>query len=357
MPVIQELKGDPSQIVGIAPVAIFVRMADEVLGLDIGGANLKAATTSGVGLSRPFALWKYPEKLADELRLLLQAPPPFKRLAITMTGELCDCYETKRQGVNAILDAVEAAAEPIPISVWQTSGHFTDIASARQMTLPVAAANWLALAKFAGRFTPQGGALLIDIGSTTSDIIPTWNGQPQPHGRTDPERLQSGELVYTGVKRTPVCALLGSDGMAEFFATMNDVFLLLGKVPANTADTDTADGRPATRQFAHGRLARMIGGDSEITSEAMVTFLAEFVASRQRDLLCEAARSVAAQLPAPPQHIVLAGSGEFLAREIAKEAFDHQPACISLAEKLGAEISQCACAYAVAVLAKELPAL
>ena len=101
----------------------------------------------------------------------------------------------------------------------------------------------------------------------------------------------------------------------------------------------------------------MIGGDSEITSEAMVTFLAEFVASRQRDLLCEAARSAATQLPTPPERIVLAGSGEFLAREIAEAAFDHRPTCISLAEKLGAEISECACAYAVAMLANEQPAL
>jgi (4-(4-[2-(gamma-L-glutamylamino)ethyl]phenoxymethyl)furan-2-yl)methanamine synthase len=332
-------------------------MADEVLGLDIGGANLKAATTSGVALSRPFALWKHPERLADELRQLLQIMPPFHRVAVTMTGELCDCFETKRQGVNAILDAVEAAVGSLPILVWQTSGQFTDVASARKQTLPVAAANWLALAKFAGRFALQAGALVIDVGTTTTDIIPLWDGQPQPHGRTDPERLQSGELVYTGIKRTPVCALLGSDGMAEFFATTNDVYLLLGKVRENAADTDTADGRPATREFAHGRLARMIGGDNEITSEAMVTFLAEFVASRQRDLLCEAARSVAAQLPSLPERIVLAGSGEFLAREVADAAFDHGPINISLTEKFGPELSQCACAYAVAVLANEQPVL
>jgi probable H4MPT-linked C1 transfer pathway protein len=332
-------------------------MAGEVLGLDIGGANLKAATASRVAISRPFALWKNPKRLAEELRQLMNAMPPFERLAVTMTGELCDCFESKRQGVNAILDSVESSAGPAPILVWQTSGEFTNIASARQHPYAVAAANWLALAQIAVRFAPQGGALLIDIGSTTSDIVPLWNGEPQPHGRTDPERLQSGELVYTGVRRTPVCALLGSDGMAEFFATMNDVFLLLGKVPEDATDTDTADGRPATRKSAHGRLARMIGGDCEITSEGMVTFLAEFVASRQRDLLCEAARSVAAQLPATPEQIVLAGSGEFLAREIAQNAFDHRPSCFSLAEKLGTEISECACAYAVAVLANEQIAL
>ncbi len=153
-----------------------------VLGLDIGGANLKAAHTDGRARSVPFALWKNPTALPDALRRLLGNMPPANVLAVTMTGELCDCFESKRQGVVAILDAVKETAGETPICVWQNDGRFVDLEEARQTPLPAASANWLALAAFAGRYAPKGPALLIDIGSTTTDIVPLRNGRPVPKG-------------------------------------------------------------------------------------------------------------------------------------------------------------------------------
>src|SRR5262245_12683386 len=97
-----------------------------VLGLDIGGANLKAAHVRGSARSIPFALWKSPGGLANALRQLLACFSHFDLLAVTMTGELCDCFETKTQGVEAILDAVVVASPGVPIRVWQTTGRFTD---------------------------------------------------------------------------------------------------------------------------------------------------------------------------------------------------------------------------------------
>ena len=97
----------------------------DVLGLDIGGANLKAAHTHDVARLRPFALWKDPAGLADALRGLLRGWPPFDLLAVTMTGELCDCFESKRQGVAAILDAVEAAAGGLALDQLGSGGGGT----------------------------------------------------------------------------------------------------------------------------------------------------------------------------------------------------------------------------------------
>jgi probable H4MPT-linked C1 transfer pathway protein len=329
-------------------------MSAEVLGLDIGGANLKAATSNGVAVSRPFALWKYPQRLAEELRSLLEVMPRCDRVAVTMTGELCDCYETKRQGVNTILDAVAESANGITIMVWSVPGNFSDLPTARQRTLQVAAANWLALATFAGRFAPHESALLIDVGSTTTDIIPLQSGRPTPSGFTDTERLLIGELVYTGVRRTPVCALLGRAGMAEFFATMHDVHLILGNIPEDPNDTDTADGRPATRPFALARLARMIGGDTEITAEPVIIKLAKTLAERQQLMLQEAIQMVVERMPSRPQTVIVSGSGEFLATWAAAKTLGPGPKYCSLTSKLGASISGTACAYAAAVLAKEM---
>ena len=217
-----------------------------VLAFDIGGANLKAAHTDGTVRSRPFPLWKNPDGLAGALRALVDGFAPFDRLAITMTGELCDCYETKRVGVEAILGAVATVAGGKTTGVWSVDGALVPLDVARRTPLAMAASNWLALATFAGGIMPVGLSILIDIGSTTADLIPLLDGIPVPLGRTDPARLSSGELVYTGVRRTPLCALLGAEGAAEFFATTQDVYLLLGKMRENLADCDTADGRPAT---------------------------------------------------------------------------------------------------------------
>src|SRR5258708_819144 len=140
------------------------------------------------------------------------------------------------------------------------------MAGARKSPLQVAAANWLALATYAGRFVPEGPALLLDIGTTTTDIIPLFNGKPIPRGRTAPERLASCELVYTGVRRTPRCALMGSCGAAEFFAPTLDVHLILDFIAEDPADCNTADGRPATKTAAHARLARMMCADLETST-------------------------------------------------------------------------------------------
>jgi probable H4MPT-linked C1 transfer pathway protein len=324
-------------------------MQSSVLGLDIGGANLKSAHTNGTARLQPFELWKTPNDLPNALGDLMKSMPKSDLLAVTMTGELCDCFDSKRQGVRTILDAVKLAATHTPIRVWTTAGSFKNLEEAKTDFLKTAAANWLALASYAGRLAPHGSALLIDIGSSTTDIIPLHDGRPIPRGRTDPERLAYRELVYTGVQRTPVCALLSGEGAAELFATTRDVYLLLGQVPPDANDRHTADGRPATIEAAHARLARMICADSETCLPQVTRNLAQEVFHRQRTLLRSAVVHVSAQLPSPPRTIVISGSGEFLARQLMTGV-----EIVSLAEKLGPVVSSAACAYAVAVLAQEM---
>ena len=324
-----------------------------VLGLDIGGANLKAATSEGRALSVPFALWREPQALPDRLRDLLRQVP-HGGLAVTMTGELCDCFGTKREGVNAILDAVVKAAPGTPTKVWSTTGQLVTVAEARADAQRVAAANWQALATFAGRFAPDGAALLIDIGSTTTDIIPLWNGKPRPKGRTDYERLHSSELVYTGVRRTPLCAVMNTRVAAELFATMHDVYLLLKKLPEEPENRDTADGRPATIACAHARLARMLCSDHEHLSVAKAIRLARAAHEFQVHEIGRAVQIVADALPAPPLVVIISGGGEFLARAALKAvAKPRGYRVISLGRKSSPGVSAAACAYALAVLGEE----
>src|SRR4051812_45668460 len=171
-------------------------MPPTVLGLDIGGANLKAATLDKRAATVPFALWKQPDRLPAVLADLVARFPDADELAVTMTGELCDCFETKRAGVDAILTAVRNVSRSRPVRVWTTDGTFADTEEGRRNHLKVASANWHALATLTGQYAPHALALLVDVGSTTTDIIPLLDGIPIPAGRTDPDRLQHEELVY-----------------------------------------------------------------------------------------------------------------------------------------------------------------
>lgn len=326
-----------------------------ILGLDIGGANLKAARVGDdvECRTRPFPLWRDPAGLTAALTALVADLPPADALAVTMTGELCDCFASKTDGVRHILDAVETLAANRPIHVWTTHGDFVAVEIARTIRpLSVAAANWLALATWAGRLVPTGPALLLDIGSTTTDIIALSDGKPLPQGRDDCARLTSGELVYRGVRRTPVCALtLPEEAVAaELFATTLDVFLVLDDCAEDVEDTDTSDGRPATRRNALARLNRMFCQDNETLDEAALVAFAEQLRQRLVALLVQAVDRRIAALAEPPIGAVLAGSGEFLGRLVLEQ---RPMPSHSLNDLLGETVSTAACAHAVAVLARE----
>lgn len=238
--------------------------------------------------------------------------------------------------------------------MWLTDGRLVTPEEARAQPHRAAASNWLALATYAGRHAPTGPALLLDTGSTTSDIIPLVHGRPRPLGWTDRARLESGELVYTGARRTPVCALLGGDGAAELFATMADVYRVLGDLPDEPGSHDTADGRLATQAQAHARLARMLCADCTETTEAERVALARLVAERQEELLGRALERVVGRQPAPPRTVILAGSGSFVAERAWRRWARLPCRTIDLGRVLGPERSSAACAYALAVLAREL---
>jgi len=336
----------------------------QFLGIDIGGANIKLATSAGYAASIPFALWRTPELLSEVLTQSLAAAPPHDAIAATTTGELADCFVTKREGIRAIYTALKSAAQNSPVFVYLTDGRFVETYEAIESPELAAASNWHALAKFASRFARPGDSLLIDIGSTTTDLIPLSSNQPNCRGYTDTERLLHGELVYTGVTRTAVAALVQTlpwRGRAcpvarEVFATSLDAHLILGNVPEDALDTHTADGRPATRCAARDRLARMIGADRETFDDDDAWRAAQAIAAAQRRLIGDELRRVMDRVAGGPQSFLLSGQGEFLAPQVLDEL--QVPGWrVSLGERLGAGVSQAAAAFALSVLAQELVGL
>ncbi len=331
------------------------------LALDIGGANIKVADGKGFAVSSVFPLWQRPQQLTEVLRRLIAGAPKADHLAATMSGELADCYMTKADGVHAIVQALMVAADGRHTRVYLNNGLLVAPQVALKQPIMVAAANWHALARFAGRYMPTGAGLLIDIGSTTCDIIPLVDGRPAPAGLTDPDRLVASELVYTGVERSPVCALVNSfpwrkqqcPTAHELFATSWDAYLTLGDLPEEPHCTHTADGRPATKAAARDRLARSICADREMFEESDALAAAEAIARSQLAKIAVAMGQVLGRLPSAPSGVVVSGRGEFVARR-ALERMKVTAPVISLSEQLGPALSRSATAHALAVLAREM---
>jgi len=331
------------------------------LGLDIGGANLKAADGRGWARGVPFPLWREPDRLSTALTELIVSGPVTDRLAITMTGELCDCFRTKLDGVQHIVNAVEQAAGSRAVRVYLVNGRLVSINEARQLPQLAAASNWHVLTQFAGRFIDRGPALLIDIGSTTTDIVPLVDGQPRQQGLNDTDRLLAGELVYSGVGRTPICAVTSwlpwrgrqCPVAAELFATTADAYVILGDIAEQPDCTATADGRPLTREFARERLARMICADTALFDDDDARLAAERVREAQVTQIKRAVAQVATSMQCEPESIVTSGAGEFLADHLCRQTWP-TARLVSLTGRIGREASRCAPAHALAVLAREM---
>lgn len=338
----------------------------DLVGIDVGGANLKVADGLGRAASEPFEMWRRPRELADAIRRIL-APARAARIVATMTGEIADCFSGRVEGVRHIVDALERAADTLPerpsLSIYAVSGEFLTPREAIGRPFAVAASNWHAAARLAASMVPQGNWLMVDVGSTTTDVVPIRDRLVVPRAFDDAGRMASGELVYTGVERTPVASLVRSlpwgDGRrpvaSETFATTRDVWLLLGGLPEDPASRATADGRAATREAARDRLARMLLVEPERFTESAAIAAAHRVASAQVRLLAARMRRLLAELCWMPDGIAFSGHG----RCLAERAVDHlglSPARIDLAERLGSEVSRVGPAHAVAAVARGLVA-
>lgn len=331
-----------------------------LLALDIGGANIKLANGNGYAANWPFALWKHPAGLTQQISRCIEAAPSASRLVVTMTGELCDCFETKSQGVIAIVTAMLEAAGEQAVWFYQTNGDFVSSLKAIETPLLTAASNWYALSAVAANYCEIGPGLLMDVGSTTIDLIPLVDGIVAARGHTDTERMLHGELVYSGVERSPVCAVVSQlpwrgkvcPVAQELFATTADAYLLLGEMPEDPKDINTADGKPFTLTAAHSRLARMICADRELVSLQEAVEFAEAIRVAQLERLEKAFQLVVDAMPEAPQTLVLSGHGEFLTRRLLGQ-LGLPSRIVSLTEKWGPDISRCATAHALAMLAHE----
>ena len=314
-----------------------------ILGLDIGGANTKAASSDGLFAASVYLpLWKG-APLEEALCSIARSQPRAEAVAVVITGELADCFSCKREGLESLMASVRRSFS-VPAYFWGTGGfNWTD-------PLELAAANWSASAAFLGR--EEHDCLFVDMGSTTTDIIPILSGHAAA-AKTDFLRLAAGELVYMGLLRTRLDAILpmariggGSLPLApELFSIMADARLAMGQISEERYSCDTADGAGKDRQSALRRLARSVCADLEEIGEGAAIAIARQACCRQKDILVAAISRQAEEHSL--EKVVAAGVGEGL---IAEAAAFLGMECVRISERYGREISDVFPAYAVARL-------
>lgn len=313
-----------------------------VFGWDVGGAHVKVSMADAGGTVLDVAQWACPlwqglEYLERTIDLVFERWPvaktPAAQHAVTMTGEMVDLFADRAEGVRAITGTLAQRLGPQVRSRLCSrlrfyagdAGWLTSQACAANW-LHVASANWLATARWVA--TRTADALLIDIGSTTTDIIPIEGGRVVARAATDAGRLATGELVYQGVVRTPLCGIAhriefagaAVNVMNEWFATTADVYRLTGELEPQYDLYPSADQGPKTQAASRARLARMIGRDACETNAGEWRWFAQRWRDLQlREIGVNLARVTAAHPGLAAAPLVGAGCGRFLAAALARE--------------------------------------
>ena len=306
-----------------------------VVGWEIGGANTKAVfirIENGYvkeikTAAQYFPVWRDPEKLVNVLLKLkekVSSKSKVDAVGLTMTAELSDAYQTKREGVAHILSCAQEAFVGLPVFILDVDSSLRSINAAKSAPLRVAAANWAATGWMVAHDVKT--CVIVDVGSTSTSIIPVVDGHVLAAGKTDLEKLMFGELVYSGSLRTNVATIVDSIPLrggtarisSELFAQSGDVHLVLDNIGEGEYTTETADGRGKTRREALARLARVVCADIEMLTEKEIVQIAKYLHDKQVEQVAEGLNQVYSRVKSLTHKkvpIVVTGLGkEFIAR-------------------------------------------
>ena len=344
---------------------------EHYIGWDMGGAHLKMAHIDQAGVVRNVEqhatpIWQGLTSLDQVLTDLNRRLPVSNIMhVVTTTGELADIFSDRKQGVISLVDRIASTFPHHELRVYAGASGFITREQVAEHYQQVASANWHATAQFAAHHYNSG--VLIDIGSSTTDIVPFLRGRLCNRGCTDQQRLQYDELVYSGIVRTPLMAIVDKVPFAgewqslaaEHFATTADIYRLTGELDETYDMMEPADGGGKMELDSARRLARMLGADLEPTaSNAKWTGLARYISEQQLQLISRSLhRVISATELGDGLRLIGAGAGRFMVRKLAqRHACDYidyaQVMHIGGNNRHG--VADCATAVSVAQLARTL---
>ena len=268
----------------------------KIAGFDIGGANTDLAVIDFEGeairnMEVDFAylpMWSNNDDLSRVLIELIEKICPvceIDAVGISMTAELVDAYDTKKEGV---LDVVKKCEETFdcPVAYVGIDGMLSK-EEIMETPLKAAAANWIATVQIATLISDN--CIFIDTGSTTTDIIPIKDGKECAIGKSDFERSATGELVYTGTLRTNLASFLDKVELngkeyrvaSELFAQTADVYTVLDLIKPEDYVCDTFDGGGKSKVECAQRIARVVCADLDMLSMDDIVEMSKFIHEKQ----------------------------------------------------------------------------
>ncbi|MHA1791374.1 MAG: hydantoinase/oxoprolinase family protein [Promethearchaeota archaeon] len=307
---------------------------------DIGGVNIKCSSIANREIHRLihetfstktyFPLWKNSIfNLKRVLREIMEKHLSFHlerenmsvfdvHVCSSITGELSDAFDSKKEGIHVITTALDDAIEE-ERTLAKIDGRFAmfqfhdalfvgldGILYSKQDAInnhrKVSAANWYATARWVASFIEDG--ILLDCGSTTTDIIPIISNEVQAIGASDLERLQFGELVYTGMLRSTIPSIAHEVPVNDIltpisfekFSIIADAHLILNNINEEDYDCETADGRPKDVIHAMKRLSRIVCEDFNKLGEKTIIEIARFLIQKQREKIEKGVNKVLGRL-------------------------------------------------------------
>ena len=284
---------------------------------------------------------------------------------LTMTGELADCFPARREGVTTLVDYLSTRLGPEnPVYVYAGNKGLVTPEQAYACAGEIASANWHATAAYAAQ--RLGSGVLVDLGTTTTDIVPFRQHRVCNRGYTDQERMRTGELVYTGMTRTPVMAVadqlpygnVWQSIAAENFAGMADVYRITGDLDERFDMMPAADAGEKTRYHSIKRLARMLGAEYDKgDDEAPWVDVARHVAERQFARIDQAFNRVTDALEEPVRNnLVAAGAGRFIIEKLARKnhcEVTNFEDLLPISDRTLRAANNCSTAVAVSVLGRQ----
>ena len=279
----------------------------KIAGFDIGGANTDLAIIDfedgeikNIEVDFEYLpMWSNNDDLSHVLIELIEKICPVSEIdavGISMTAELVDAYDTKKDGV---LDVVRKCEETFtcPIAYVGVDGMLSK-EEIEKAPLKAAAANWIATAQIATLISDN--CIFIDTGSTTTDIIPIKDAKECAKGKSDFDRSATGELVYTGTLRTNLASFLDKVELngkeyrvaSELFAQTADVYMVLDLITEKDYICDTFDGEGKSKIDCARRIARVVCADLEMLSMEDIVVMSEFIHQKQVEQIADGLKQV-----------------------------------------------------------------
>ncbi len=313
----------------------------KVLGLDVGGVHIKHSlvrvgkkTRFKASETIPFEIFRDKDQLPALLEKIRNKHGP-DCVSLTMTGELSDVFRNRRQGVRWIAKTVHEAMANLEIRIMDVDGRLVSYHEAMYAPERVASANWAATLGWMCKGVKDG--IVLDVGSTTTDILPIRNHKPCVMGKSDFGRLKNGELLYTGCLRTNASFVvpmvrLGGKRVAtcpEHFAIIGDAHLFLGELKPKQYTTPTPDGRGKTKSAAAARLARLVLSEPDELGFEQVESIARQVVDAQVDNIAKAVKRMAGRFAAPDRiPVILIGPGRLYLDRLKSQIPNYFPVTI-----------------------------